>query len=252
MKLIVTELILLILSNVLQIVSLAAPGWFIRVQTYLWKRDGIFYTESCSRNDEDEKWDCEKKSWLDVYHDDLENVRLNKTFFYSGHNVDVAYADRDYHYKVRQEVLMILVLTTTLVCLVIQIWRSRRKGVCRASLGILASSGLATASGLMISQLSAYYIENKFYQVRDDIAPEIRFPYCVLLYTIALLVNLVIFVIYVIECSKQQNDPMDPMNETHDIVMTEPKHNVANRSEPAGQTNYGIRYQEWVATGHKK
>ena len=94
MKLIVTELILLILSNVLQIVSLAAPGWFIRVQTYLWKRDGIFYTESCSRNDEDEKWDCEKKSWLDVYHDDLENVRLNKTFFYSGHNVAVAYAGK--------------------------------------------------------------------------------------------------------------------------------------------------------------
>ena len=94
----------------------------------------------------------------------------------------------------------------------------------------------------MISQLSAYYIDNKFYEVRYD--PEIKFPYCVLLYTIAFLVNLVIGVMYVIEYFKQQNDPMDPMNETQDIVMT--------LSEPAGQTNYGVGYQEWVATGHMK
>ena len=92
MKLIVTELILLILTNILQIVSLTTPGWYIQTGAYSETRSGIFYTETCSRKREE--WDCETKSWLDVYHEHLADVRLNRTIYSSGPNTGYVYAGK--------------------------------------------------------------------------------------------------------------------------------------------------------------
>ena len=75
-KMIVAELILLILSNIFQIVSIAAPGWYIRVQADFESRHGVFHTVFCSRNEVNDQLDCATKSWRNLYSDTLDNIEL--------------------------------------------------------------------------------------------------------------------------------------------------------------------------------
>ena len=54
--------ILLLLSTILQIICLAAPGWFIQIQGVVESQRGVFYMKKCYNGG-----DCDTKSMLDIY-----------------------------------------------------------------------------------------------------------------------------------------------------------------------------------------
>ena len=91
---------------------------------------------------------------------------------------------------------------------------------------IVVNRNLNLFSGvLMFWHLTQYYIVQRYLQTRDDIAPDFRFPYCVLLYTIAFLLTLVVCVMYNFEQRRQTNysNLTASMNESQSIVLTEPE-----------------------------
>ena len=54
--------IILLLSTILQVVCLAAPGWFIQIQGVVESHRGIFYMKKCLNGG-----NCETKTMLEIY-----------------------------------------------------------------------------------------------------------------------------------------------------------------------------------------
>ena len=59
----------------------------------------------------------------------------------------------------------------------------------------------------MLNRLSTFYILTNHLQNLDD--TDLGFPYCIMMYNLAFLANLVVFTLYVIENNRDKNNTSD-------------------------------------------
>lgn len=200
------ELILLLSSVTLQIVSLSAPGWDNSNYEGIDINNGIFYYRSCLGRK------CNTYSKHDLYHSFLESVASSERN-YPIESSFIIRTRREYHKDVAEQVFMILAFTSTLLCLAFQVHKRRHVQASFRRAAGAASLCLSFASGLMIVSLTPYFIifERGLRLSKDD-DYYITFPYCVLLYILAFQANIITVVFFMREIFRR--DDSAPQHET--------------------------------------
>lgn len=175
MKFSTAELVILILSTILQLVCLVAPGWWIETYSGSTMYEALFYIVTCANSQ------CETMSWRDYW------VKQIPEF---------------YDYRVRQQIFLIVAMVTTVLCLTLHVVRRRRPTVSYLLVIITTCSCMVGSGALMIWNLSDYYIMIHAIQAPDIVAT-FGFPYCVLMYSLALLGNAIVLILFVFEVVRE-------------------------------------------------
>lgn len=210
------EFILLLLSTILQIVSISTPWWYIETHTERPSTsigsfglplnatmpeerlyDGIFYSTKCNASV------CETRTLHDRYVEDP-----------SG----------SYHVRVMEQVTVMVAFVITMVCLPFQVRMLRSKYSQFLFTTVSNGLSLSFAGGLMIRHLMHYYVieSDAFQRSKDDQYFEVTLPYGVLLYTIAFVLSTLVVMLYAVEVfrMRQSRNREDQLMKSDDVVMT--------------------------------
>lgn len=182
-----SELTLLLLSVILQIVSLSTLGWYISGNNegstaYV----GVFYMKECLNST------CETWSKHERFHEE-----------------QLAYMTKfEYNEQIAEQVYMILTFVCTSVALVVQFCKCGHGDKRFPKSTGFASVCLAFASGFMIVILTSNYIETDYLLEMstkvNDLGFQIFFPYCILLYTLAFITNITAAVLCMVDVFRQE------------------------------------------------
>lgn len=244
----VLESLLLAFSVIFQIVCLATPGWQIklddsevvggttrlRVDRYY----GVFYLTECKHDLwEEGRAVCETKSWLEVH---------NKNILEQSSLTSDILEDNAYHIHVANQVILLVSLVLTIVCLVLQTYKVRHKDLETVLVTAVSICCQAFAGALTIGILCWYFIDINYNRNVDkrQQTDTVGFPYCVLMDTVAFLILLVKTVMDHINIRKVQRECFRHMQSVRyeDVVMSPCDNNTQAGTATDAQINTGMSY----------